>query len=211
MKAPISNATPPILDAEAPGATPDFYLEIEPQGQGKSIRLPVQVKDLSAEGVILELVDLPQDFKAESLVDQSGVIHLAPDGLSKETHLQTTVVWVRQGESDSSHYLMGLNLKEADFRFRRSLENLLDRPKDIEDLWKHWDQAKPQPQPQPAAGESKLIFYLGAAGLLGGLGLQFALPDSHMNIAIILILLGSLVIAGKCLWHWWREAGHSRG
>jgi hypothetical protein len=209
MKAPISNATSPILDAEAPRATPDFYLEIEPQGQGESIRLPVQVKDLSAEGVILELVDLPQELRAESLVDQSGVIRLAPDGLSKETQLQTTEVWVRQGESDSSHYLMGLNLKEADFRFRRSLENLLDRPKDIEDLWKYWDQAKPQPQ--PAAGESKWIFYLGAAALLGGLGLQFALPDSHMYIAIILILFGSLVIAGKCLWHWWGEAGPSRG
>jgi hypothetical protein len=106
---------------------------------------------------------------------------------------------------------VGLNLKEADFRFRRSLENLLDRPKDIEDLWKYWDQAKPQPQLQPAAGEGKLFFYLGAAALLGGLGLQFALPESYMYIPIILILFGSLVIAGKCLWHWWREASLSRG
>ena len=201
MKAPISNAASPIIDGEAPEATPDFYLEIEPQGQGKFLRLPVHVKDLTAEGVILEVVDLPHNLKVESLVDQLGIIRLAPDGFSKEAQLRTTVVWVRRGESDSSHYLLGLDLKEADFQFRRSLENLLARPKDISDLWRYWDQVKPKPD----IGDGRFIFYLGAAALLGGLGLQFALPDSHMYIAIILIALGSLVIAGKCLWHWWRQ------
>ena len=155
----------------------------------------------------MEVVDLPHDLKAESLVDQLGIIHLAPDGFSKETQLRTTVVWVRQGESDSSHYLLGLDLKEADFQFRRSLENLLARPKDISDLWRYWDQVKPK----PATGDGRFIFYLGAVALLGGFGLQFALPDSHMYIAIILIVFGSLVIAGKCLWHWWRERSLSGG
>ena len=96
MKAPISNAASPIIDGEAPEATPDFYLEMDPQAQGKFFRLPVQVKELTAEGVILEVVDLPRDLKVESLVDQLGIIHLAPDGFSKETQLRTTVVWVRQ-------------------------------------------------------------------------------------------------------------------
>ena len=207
MKALISNATSPIPDVEAPGVTPDFYLEIEPQGQGKFFRLPVQVKDLTAEGVILEVVDLPHDLKVESLLDQLGIIHLAPDGFSKETQLRTTVVWVRQGESGPSHYLLGLDLKEADFQFRRSLENLLARPKDISDLWKYWDQV----QPQPAAGDGRFIFYLCAAALLGGVALQFALPDSYNSLANILILFGSLVIAGKCLWHWRRERSLSGG
>lgn len=52
MKAPISNGNTPILDVEALGVTPDFYLEIKPQGQGKFFRLPVQVKELTAEGVV---------------------------------------------------------------------------------------------------------------------------------------------------------------
>jgi hypothetical protein len=206
MKAPISNDTLPIPDLEAPGVTPDFYLEIEPQGQGKFLRLPVHVKDLTAEGVILEVVDLPHDLKGEGLVDQLGIIHLAPDGFSKETQLRTTVVWVRQGESGPSHYLLGMDLKEADFQFRRSLENLLARPKDISDLWKYWDQVKPK----PATGDGRSVFYLGAAALLGGVALQFGLPDVYNSLAIILILLGSLVIAGKCLWHWWRESSLSR-
>ena len=201
MKTPLRNATSPILEVETPGVTPDFYLEIEPQAQGKHVRLPVQVKDLTAEGVILEVVDLPHDLKVESLVDQLGIIRLAPDGFSKETQLRTTVVWVRQGESGSSHYQLGLDLKEADFQFRRSLENLLARPKDISDLWRYWDQVKPK----PATGDGRLIFYLGAAALLGGVALQFGLPDFHNSLAIILILFGSLVIAGKCLWHWWRQ------
>ena len=201
MKTPISNVTPPNLDVEAPGFTPDFYLEIEPQAHGKLLRLPVHVKDLTAEGVILEVVDLPHDLKVESLVDQLGIIHLAPDGFSKETQLRTTVVWFRQGESGSSHYLLGLDLKEADFQFRRSLENLLARPKDISDLWRYWDQVKSK----PATGDGRFIFYLGAAALFGGVTLQFGLPDVYSSLAIILILLGSLVIAGKCLWHWWRQ------
>ena len=166
MKALISNATSPILDVEAPGVTPDFYLEIEPQGQGKFFRLPVQVKDLTAEGVILEVVDLPHDLKVESLLDQLGIIHLAPDGFSKETQLRTTVDWVRQGERGSSHYLLGLDLKEADFRFRRSLENLLARPKDISDLWRYWDQV----QPKPGHRRRQVHFLPVCRGAFGGRG-----------------------------------------
>jgi hypothetical protein len=207
MKPLISKATSPILDMEAPGVTPDFYLEIEPQGQEKFFRLPVRVKDLTAEGVILEVVDLPPDLKVESLLDQLGIIHLAPDGFSKETQFRTTVDWVRQGERGSSHYLLGLDLQEADFQFRRSLENLLARPKDISDLWTYWDQV----QTRPATGDGRFIFYLCAAALLVGVALQFALPDSYQFLATILILFGSLVIAGKCLWHWWCERSLSGG
>lgn len=207
MKAPISDGTSPILDVEAPGIAPDFYLEIEPQGQGKFFRLPVQVKELTAEGVVLEVVDLPHDLEVDGLVDQVGLIQLAPDGLSKETQLRTTVVWVRQTESNPSQYLLGLDLKAADFQFRRSLENLLARPKDISDLWRYWDQVKPK----PAAGDGRLIFYLGVAALLGGMALQFGLPDSYNSLAIILIFSGSLTIAAKCLWHWWRERSFSEG
>ena len=207
MKALISNAPSPILDVDALGVTPDFYLEIEPQGQGKFLRLQVHVKDLNAAGVILEVIDLPLDVKVESLLDQLGIIHLAPDGFSQETQLRTTVDWVRQGERGSSHYLLGLDLQEADFRFRRSLENFLARPKDISDLWKYWDQV----HPQPVAGDGRFIFYLCAAALLGGAALEFTLPDSYKSLANILILFGSLVIAGKCLWHWRRERNLSGG
>jgi hypothetical protein len=206
MKEPISKATSSILDVKAPGGNPDFYLDIEPQGQGKLVRLPVQVKDLTAEGVILEVVDLPHGLKVEGLVDQMGIIHLTPDGFSKETELRTSLVWVRQVQTNPPHYLLGLDLKEADFQFRRSLENLLARPKDISDLWRYWDQVTPK----PATGDGRFILYLGAAALLGGAALQFGLPDSHNFLAVILILFGSFVIAGKCLWHWWRECSFSR-
>jgi hypothetical protein len=211
MKAKISDTTSPILAAEAPAVNPDFYFEIEPRGLGKSFRLPVQVKGLSAEEVILEVAELPHDLTAESSLDQPGIIYLAPDGFSKEAQLRTRVVWVRQEESDSSHYLLGLDLKEADFRFRRSLENLLARPKDISDLWKHWDQVKPKPESQTTAGEGRFVFYLGAAALFGGVALQFGLPEAYNSLAVILIMLGSLLIAGKCLWHWWRQGSLSGG
>ena len=201
MKDLIRNATSPVLTGEAPEVDPDFYLEIEPQGLGKFFRLPVQVKGLSAEEVVLEVAELPPDLQAESLLDQSGVIHLAPDGFSQDTQLQTTVVWLRQGESDASHYLLGLDMKGADFRFRRSLENLWARPKDISALWRHWDQVQTKVIPS----DGRFSFYLCALALLVGVALQFALPDSNKSLANLLILFGSLAIAGKCLWHWWRE------
>jgi hypothetical protein len=207
MKTLINNTPSPILDKEPPGATPDFCLEIEPQGQGKFLRLPVQVKGLTPEEVVLEVIELPHDVKGETLLDQSGVIHLSANGLSKETQLRSTVVWCRQGESGPAHYLLGLDLKEADFRFRRSLENLLARPKDISDLWRHLDQV----QTKPATGDGRFIFYLCAATLLGGVALQFVLPDSYKYLSNLFILLSSMVIAGKCLWHWWRERGLSGG
>jgi hypothetical protein len=197
----MSSAAPAMIDAEAPRFTPDFFLEIEPRGQGKFFRLPVHVKELTDAGVILELVDLPPGVEAGSLSDQVGIIHLAPDGFSRETQFRTTVNWVRQGEDGPPHYLLGLDLQEADFRFRRSLENFLTRPKDMSHLWTYWDQA----QPQPAPGDLRYIFYLCAAALLGGVALQFALPESDQYLANILIVFGSLAIAGTCLLHWRRE------
>jgi hypothetical protein len=203
MKALISNANASILTGEAPEIDPDFYLEIEPQRLGKFFRLPVQVKGLSADEVVLEVAELPHDVQAESLLDQSGIIHLAPDGFSKDAQLQTRVVWCRQGESDSSQFLLGLDMKGADFRLRRSLESLLARPKDISDLWRHWDQVQTKVFP----GDSRFIFYLCAMALLVGVALQFVLSDSYKSLANLLILFGSIAIAGKCLWHWWHERG----
>jgi hypothetical protein len=201
MKAPIDNGTVPIPVMGTSGATPDLYLEVEPQGQDKSFRLPVHVQNLAAEGVILEVADLPPGVKGETLLQQEGIIHLVPDGLTKETQLRTKVVWVRQGERGPSHYLLGLDLEEADFRARRSLEKLITRPKDMSDLWKYWDQG----QTKPAPNDGRIIFYVGAGAFLAGLALKVALPDSHNAMAIILALAGGYVIAGKCLWNWWRR------
>jgi hypothetical protein len=200
MKAPKSPTSVPIPNQGTPGATSDFFLEIEPNGQGKSYRLPVRMKDLADEGVILELPALPPGLESEAILHQEGTIYLAPDGFSKEIQLRSKVVWVRQQDSGSP-YLLGLDLGEADFRARRSLENLIARPKDMSDLWTYWDQS----QTKPAGNNGRITFYIGAGVLVGGLALKIALPDSYSAMAIIIALLGSYVIAGTCLWHWWRR------
>ncbi len=201
MKAQKSKATMANSNLGTPyGITADLYLEIESQGQDKSFRFPVHVKDLSATGVILEVVDLPPGLRSESLLHQEGIIHMAPDGFTKETQLSGQVVWIRQGDRGASHYLLGLDLRETDFRARRSLENLIARPKDISDLWTYWDQV----QIKPATNHGRIIFYVGVGAFLGGMALKFALPDSNNALAMGLILLGLYVIAGKCLWNWWR-------
>lgn len=200
MKAEISNVTMPNLKLGTPAVTAGLYLKIEPQGQDKSFRLPVHVGDLAAEGVILEVVDLPPGLKGESLLHQEGIIHMVPDGLTRETQLRSKVVWIRQGERGSSHYLLGMDLGEADFRARRSLENLISRPKDISDLWTYWDQVRRK----PAANNGRIILYVGVGAFLGGLALKVALPDSNNGLAVVLTLVGMYVIAVKCLWNWWR-------
>jgi hypothetical protein len=203
MKAQISNATLPNCPPETPRVTADLFLEIEPQGQENSFRLPVYVKDLAAEGVILEVADLPPGLKGESLLHQAGILLIVPDGLTKETQLRSKVVWIRQGDRGSSHYLLGLDLGEADLRSRRCLENLRARPKDISDLWTYWDQV--QIKPEPAAHNGRIILYVGGGAFLGGLALKVALPDSDNIPAMVLTLLGLYMIAGTCLWNWWRR------
>jgi hypothetical protein len=208
MKATINSPTSPMPRIKAPGDSADFYLEIEPQGHGKIFRLPVRAKDLAAEGIILELTDPPPGLEVEALLQQEGTIHMAPDGFSKETQLRSKVVWARQGEPGSSHYLLGVEMEGTDFRSRRSLENLLARPKDISDLWTHWDRAQTEPA---TASDSRIMFYVGAGALLGGVALQIALPDSYHALAMILTLVGIYAIAGKCLLNWWRGRSVVKG
>jgi hypothetical protein len=200
MKAQRNNATIPNLNLGTPGVPTYLDLEIESQGQDKSFRLPVHVKHLADAGVILEVDDLPPGLQGESLLHQAGIIHMVPDGFTKETQLHSKVVWIRQGERGASHYLLGLDLGEADFRARRSLENFLARPKDISDLWTYWDQV----QTKPATDNGRIILYAGVGAFLGGVALKVALPDSNGALAMILTLLGIYLIAGKCLWNWWR-------
>jgi len=205
MKARKDNAGVPIPDLGPPGAAADLYLEIEPRGHNKSSRLPVQVKNLADEGVILEAVDLPAEFDGETLLQQRAVIHLAPDGVTKETQLRSQVVWVRQGEGGAGHFLLGLDLGAADFRTRRVLEKFVARPKDMSDLWTYWDQVQPKAAAQIAgANDGKIIFYLGAGVTVVGLALKVALPHSYDVMAMTLTLVGVYLIAGKCLWNWWR-------
>jgi hypothetical protein len=192
---------------KTPGGLAGFSLEIAPSGHGESFRLPVHLKNLAAEGVILE-VDLPPGLSAETLVDQTGTIHMAPDGFSKETELRSKVAWVRSGERGPAHFLLGMDLGAADFRSRRALENLLARPKDISNLWTYWDQVQTKP---PASSDCRFIVFVGAGALLGGVGLQFILPESYHSLAYILTLFGIYTLAGKCVWNWWQKRGTPKG
>jgi hypothetical protein len=205
MKTLKDNAGAAIPELATTGAALDMYLEVEPLGHNGSSRLPVQVKDLADEGVILEVADFPNGFDGEALLQQPAVIHLAPDGVTKETQLPSKVVWVRQGENGTSHYLLGLDLGEADFRARRVLKKFVSRPKDMADLWTYWDQAQPKPaEPAAPTNDSKIIFFLGAGVSVAGVALKVTLPSSYDVMAMTLVLVGIYMIAGKCLWNWWR-------
>jgi hypothetical protein len=204
MKVRKDDAGGPIPDLGTPGATSDLYLEIAALGQPKSSRLPVQVKNLADEGVILEVSDLPAELEGETLLHQDAVIHLTPDGVTKKTQVPSQVVWVRQGEGGAGHYLLGLDLGAADLRTRRVLGNFVARPKDISHLWTYWDQTQPKPVKHASRHNGRFIFFVGAGVSLAGVGLKVALPNSYDVMAMTLTLLGIYIIAGKCLWNWWQ-------
>jgi hypothetical protein len=206
MKTIIKDPPLPIFSPETSGGFATFSLEISLPGHETAFRLPVHMKSLATEGVIME-VELPPELSAETLLDQTGTIHMAPDGLTKETQLRSKVVWVRRGERGPAHFLLGMDVGEADFRSRRALENLLARPKDISNLWTYWDQV----QTKPPAADGKFIYYVGAGALLGGVAIQVTLPGSYHSLAIILTLFGIYAIAGKCLWNWWHKRTIPKG
>jgi hypothetical protein len=209
MKGQTSTVNLSIFHQEAPGTSGDFYLEMEPRGCKDFVRLPVKVKELTDEEVILEVDDLAQGLEGQTLVNQEGIIHLAPDGLSQQAQLRGKVVWWRPGtgELEGSHYLLGLGLGKADFRSRRFLANLLARPRDISDLWKHWDES----QTKPADCDGRIILGLGGGALLGGLALYLTVAEPYRGLANILTFSGSLLIAGQCLRHWWRDRRLAKG
>lgn len=185
----------------APGMAPDLSLEIEPREPGEPLRLPVHLKSLSSEGVILEGVDPAQHLQVQRLRGQPGSIHLAPDGFTQSPQIRGKVTWVRDPESRSANFLLGLELEKTDRRAWRFLEKLLVPRSDISELWNHWDRIRAK----PIFRYDPVIYYVGLGSFLGGLALHFTLPDPYGIVGCFLAFYGSLIIAGKSLWNWWRD------
>lgn len=185
-----------------PATAPEISLEIIGQEAGDLGPLKVQVKSITAEGVILEGGHLPPNLPVQAVRDQVGVLHMPPDGVIKGAQIRGKVIWARHGENGSP-LLLGLDLGEADLRARRLLENrLMAYPRDLQEFWNHWDYIH---VPLPTISSDPKIYFVGMAVFLGGLVLHFTGPNHFKAMGSIMAFYGSLVIAGYSLWNMWRH------
>jgi len=107
------------------------------QGRGGSRQFPVKVRSLSARGVILTTGQVPGDFDLEGSAGKDSVIHL-PGGEVPE--IRGSLLWARLPEEGDPEVIFGLELKNANLKLRRALEEqLLAYPQDLKNLWDHWD------------------------------------------------------------------------
>jgi hypothetical protein len=150
----------------------------------------------------LEGLDLPDDFPLDAVVGQESIIQVPAHGIWQGTDIHGKILWLRPGEGGLKTFQAALELQETDPQARRMLENqLITYPKDMKELWDHWDQVH-----TAAPGHSKgdqSVYFVGMGAVAAGLMLHYSGPESINPLGIIIAIYGSLVMAGKSLWSMW--------
>ncbi|MDD2903527.1 MAG: hypothetical protein PHU44_13965, partial [Syntrophales bacterium] len=149
---------------------PDFEVLTSPGG-GPPFHLPVNVKSLSAAGVILEVHYPPDGLDLRELQGRGGIINLPANAKGKAMTIQGKVQWTRPKAGDNPKFLLGLELDDPSLEVRQALEEHLHiATKDIKELWDHWDRL--QENPRPKASSSQAIYVVSLAVVIGGVTMQ---------------------------------------
>jgi len=119
-----------------------IVLEMVSAPDGRAVPpLPVNLKSLSARGVILAARPVDDSSLDQILEGRQAKLHLPADGNGGLSHIHTRVLWTRLPEDVEGEVLVGLALEEPNLRTRQSLEaHLPQYPRDLKNLWDHWDQ-----------------------------------------------------------------------
>jgi hypothetical protein len=119
-----------------------IVLEMASAPDGRTVSpLPVQLKSLSARGVILAARPVDASSLDQVWEGRQAKLHLPADGTAGLSHIHTQVLWTRLSENGEGEVLVGLALEEPNLRTRQSLEaHLPQYPRDLKNLWDHWDQ-----------------------------------------------------------------------
>lgn len=194
---------------ERPEFSTGIYLEIVgPRREKKLWRVPVNVKSLSAGGVVLRADEASGKFDVMNLDGLEAVIHL-PDPVDEDLReVRGKVLWSRSGKEGSREYLLGLELADPDLRVRKVLEDHLRVfPRDIKDLWDQWDLLHGR---RPLSHADQAVYLAGMGALVGGTALYFVGPESFKLFGSILAIYGCLMMAAKSLWSMWQGRVLSR-
>jgi len=186
--------------AEIQGS-PALRLEIAGQ-QGETPHLiPVRIRNLSTEGVILTVTNPGHIPDWQRYRGADCVLRVEDHGGGESLNINAQITWARSGGTGQPPLSLGLHLIKPPGEAIRRLSNLLPQTsQDIKGLWDRYDQVRKNPE------DSEKIHYYYVAGLvllLAGLVLQFAGPSSYKGLGWVLWLLGSLGIARKIIRTFW--------
>lgn len=188
---------------QAQAAAPDFEI-LAPTGGGPPFHLAVNVKSLSAGGVILEVNYPPDGLDLRELRGRGGIINLPGAAKGAGMAIQGKVQWARPQGADNPRFLVGLELEDPSLEVRQALEDQLHIvTKDIKELWDHWDRLQEKVPLVPSS--SQAIYVVGMAVVLGGVALQVWGPDDLKSFGFILVLYGCATLAVKSIWSLWRQ------
>lgn len=191
------------------GNPPDFEILASPGG-GPPFHLPVNVKSLSAGGVILEVFYPPDGLDLRELQGRGGIINLPVTAKGQAMTVQGKVQWTRPKSGDDLKFLLGLELVDPTLEVRQALEEHLNiASKDIKELWDNWDRLQEKPPSAPAT--SQAVYWVGLAVVLGGVTLQLLGPDNLKSFGFILVMYGCAALAVKSIWSLWRNRGPAKG
>ncbi|MFZ2090027.1 MAG: hypothetical protein WAU47_15770 [Desulfobaccales bacterium] len=230
----------PASDQKRPEASQPLRLEIF-QGREGARQFPVNIRSLSARGVILAAGQVPEDLNLAACANSDSVIHL-PTGEIRE--VRGSLIWARPQEEEGAEVVFGLELSSSNLRVRRALEEqLLAYPQDLKNMWDHWDAvyddhevfstqppasprrtkspgletktAPNQPRetqlPESSPLHDHAFYWVGVGGVLAGLGVYSLAPETYRMFGVILAAYGCLTIAGKSVWSLVKKSPRSQG
>jgi hypothetical protein len=203
--------------------------------------LAVAVKNLTTAGVILEILHPDNGSKNENLKGREGLLSVMTQNDCGMIKVPGRVLWTRNHEGDGGVTLGLELLQPLPLPVRHILEaDMAIGAKDMKFLWDYWDEiqesAGPPQLAEPAepasfvqdnavalnhepdsdcgtdiAGKGNWLYWVGFIAIICGLALQFPQSESLGFPGLIVMFLGSLVVAWKSIMSMWQisSAGQS--
>ncbi|MDI6852652.1 MAG: PilZ domain-containing protein [Deltaproteobacteria bacterium] len=181
-----------------------IYLEIGGRRRGRApLSVPVEVKGLSAGGVVLTAADASGSIGDSGLEGQEALILLPRYPEEELGRIAGRVLWTRPAEGQADAYVIALELAEPDLRVRQALEERLKGyPRDFKELWDQWDRVHAR---RFIPSGHQAIYAVAVGAMAGGTALYFLGPENLKLYGSILAIYGCLMMAAKSAWAMWQD------
>lgn len=199
----------------------------------ETCHVPVIVKNLTTGGVVLEVLESLNQPADNYLKGSQGFLLGNGDHDGLLIKVPAKVLWTKKHDEENVATLGLELLKPLPLSMRHALEdNLAVGAKDMKVLWDYWDEMRqettpeqlvaapspaadmpttpdaiplpaesPQAEPNHASG---WIYGVGFAAILTGVALQYPQSEQLAFTGLVVMFLGSLVVAGKSLSSMWQ-------
>jgi hypothetical protein len=203
--------------------------------------LLVAVKNLTTAGVILEILHPDNGSKNESLKGREGLLTVMTQNDCAIIKVPGKVLWTRSHEGDRGVTLGLELLQPLPLPVRHILEaDMAIGAKDMKFLWDYWDEIQESAGPpqiaesaEPAifvqdtavalnhepdsdcgpdnAGKGNWLYWVGFIAIICGIALQFPQSEFLGFPGLIVMFLGSLVVAWKSVMSMWQISSAGQG